>query len=86
MRQAIADDGGKFYTGGFLPGPVASSASDQTKPASWIRRQLGDETVGLIALPNERWDANTVKACFPEARVCGGVQAEDSSAIQAERP
>ena len=88
VRQAIEKAGGTFYTGDFVPGPVPRPPERRPKPSSWIRRQLGDKSVGLINLHNERWDVKTVKSWFPEADLCGAAisDGEDPSDVRAQRP
>jgi hypothetical protein len=85
VRQAIEKAGGTFYTGDFVPGPVPRPGP---KPPSWIRRQLGDESVGLIALRDERSDVKMIKSWFPEADLCRVAisDGEQSPDVRAQRP
>ena len=84
-RRAIEKAGGTFYTGEFVPGPFPR----RPKPVSWIRRLLGDESVGLIDLRNVPRDPTVVSSWFPEADLCGAAPSDDeesSGARAAQRP
>ena len=85
VRQDIENAGGTFYTGDFVPGPFPRPAP---QPPSWIRRQLGDESVGLIDLHHEQWDVKMIKSWFPEADLCGTETSdgEESSDVQEQQP
>jgi hypothetical protein len=84
LRQVIETSGGRFFTGDHIPGPFPRKPPE---PPSWVRRQLGDESVGLIFLPSGACDRGTVKYWFPEADLCPATASDDkeSSAVQAER-
>ena len=58
VRKVIENAGGTFYTGDYVPGPFPRPGPS---PPSWVRRQLGDESVGLIALHNQRWDLKKIR-------------------------
>jgi hypothetical protein len=84
-RLAIEKAGGTFYTGDFLPGPIPRPGP---KPPSWIRRQLGDESVGLIDLHSARLDVKMIQSWFPEADLCENATSdgEESSDVLPQRP